>query len=294
MHSYLKAIGFSNIKSRIEAEGLINKVVENASMKTLAKISNKISLVEYSIEYSENIGVSVRGEIDEKGKFYFDHYYPFLYGTNVSTIEELYINKKIDTQAYTGMCDDYRIGVSLIFYLHNVIDLFNFKKKINFPFSVPITLSALSCEGKIILNTYKDEEMIKNYASEVYKKSRLIADAKSGDIEAIENLTMDDIDMYANIARRIQKEDVYTMVESSFIPYGSESDIYSILGTIIDLKEVQNTETKEKLYVMLINCNQIEFEVCINKKNLYGQPSKGRRFRGTVWIQGYVDFLKHS
>ena len=37
---------------------------------------------------------------------------------------------------------------------------------------------------------------------------------------------------YAMITKRIQKEDVYSIVDTTFIPYGSESDNYTVIGTI--------------------------------------------------------------
>ncbi len=52
------------------------------------------------------------------------------------------------------------------------------------------------------------------------KRSRLIAEARKGDEEAIESLTLEDIDMYTTISRRIQKEDVFSIVETYFMPLG--------------------------------------------------------------------------
>lgn len=290
MHSYLKTIGFSNIKDRIDVEKLIQKVIEAPSVKMIAKTTKKSSIVEYTAEFADGVGITVRGEIDENGQFHFEHYFPYLYGINVSTKEEVYINKRIDTDALTGMCDDYRIGVSLIFYLQNAVEFHEIKRKRKFPITAPITLSALAQEGKIILPTEKNEDKYKNNIENA-KKSKLIAEAKNGDQEAIDSLTIDDIDLYATVSRRIRYEDVYSIVESSFIPYGSESDIYSILGTILDVRSTINTETNEKLFVMQIDCNQLLFEICINSNDLQGEPGAGRRFRGIIWMQGYVDFM---
>jgi hypothetical protein len=39
---------------------------------------------------------------------------------------------------------------------------------------------------------------------------------------------------------------------------------------------------------MKIECNDIFFDVCINEKDLMGQPAIGRRFKGNVWMQGTV------
>ena len=64
------------------------------------------------------------------------------------------INKRIDTDAYTGMCDDMRLGVSLIFYLQNAIDYLEAKGMKNSSRIMPLTLSGLSTEGRILYSAY--------------------------------------------------------------------------------------------------------------------------------------------
>ena len=41
---------------------------------------------------------------------------------------------------------------------------------------------------------------------------------------------------------------------------------------------------------MTINCNELLFDICINKTDLLGEPEAGRRFKGTVWMQGYINY----
>ena len=118
----------------------------------------------------------------------------------------------------------------------------------------------------------------------------MIADARRGDEEAMENLTIDDIDMYTMISRRIETEDIFTIVDSYFMPFGIECDQYSVLGEIIECMSFENTMTDEKIYHLTIECNDIQFDVCINQRDLLGEPAKGRRFKGVVWLQGEVYF----
>lgn len=56
----------------------------------------------------------------------------------------------------------------------------------------------------------------------------------------MESLTMEDIDLYSSITRRIQNEDILSIVTTYFMPYGIESDQYSVLGDIIELTEENN------------------------------------------------------
>ena len=118
------------------------------------------------------------------------------------------------------------------------------------------------------------------------ERNQLMAQARDGDEEAIESLTLEDMDTYAIISKRIVKEDVLSIVKSTFMPYGIESDQYSILGEIIDYTKVENSYTKETMYELKLVCNDLHFDVCINEKDLLSEPEIGRRFKGNVWMQG--------
>ncbi len=289
MHSYLRAIGFSNINNRMELNQLLEIITENSTKKRTVELSNKGSLTEITMEFGEGMGITLRGEIDESGKFHMEHYFPSLYGQYISTREEVGINKRVDSEAYTGMCDDFRLGVSLIFYLQNVIEFLE-KKNQNMPMTTPfpITLAALSLEGRVLLPIEMDEVQVRNISAETKHRNQLIAEAKKGNQDAIDSLTIDDIDTYAMISRRAKKEDIYSIVDTSFIPFGSESDNYSIIATITECNIIENTMTKEELYDMQLVCNDITFRLCINKEDLVGEPSVGRRFKGNIWMQGSI------
>ena len=90
------------------------------------------------------------------------------------------------------------------------------------------------------------------------------------------------------LSKRIMKEDIFSIVSTSFIPYGIECDQYSIVATILEYEKIQNSITNEGLHHMKVECNDLVFEICINEKDLEGQPAIGRRFKGTVWMQGSV------
>lgn len=290
MHSFLKAIGFSKINNRVEVEQLVHKVIQEASQKHLLSMEGNSTLAELSLEFAPEVGITVRGEYDGQMDFHIEHYFPFYHGQNISAKEQIFISKRVDTDAYTGMCDDYRLGVSLIFYLQNSIDYLHACKDMNQSMIYAVTLVGLASEGKIILPVEKTEKSEKAGKADLRHRNQLIAEAKKGNQEAIDSLTIDDIDMYTMVSKRIKNEDVYSIVDTSFVPYGTESDNYTILGTILDVRETINQLTKEELYLLTLDCNNLCFEVCINKENLFGEPSIGRRFRGTIWMQGNVDF----
>ena len=104
-------------------------------------------------------------------------------------------------------------------------------------------------------------------------------------------LTLEDIDTYSMISRRIVHEDLFTIVDTYFMPYGMECDKYSILGEILEVEMRKNEVTEEEICVMKLSCNELVFDVCINQKDLLGEPMPGRRFKGTIWLQGKINFL---
>ena len=63
-----------------------------------------------------------------------------------------------------------------------------------------------------------------------------------------------------------------------------------MMGEIKSIDIKYNEWSKEKLYQMKLSCNDIEFDVCINAKNLLGEPEIGRRFKGNIWLQGNINF----
>ena len=45
-----------------------------------------------------------------------------------------------------------------------------------------------------------------------------------------------------------------------------------------------------KRFYGLVAVNDLNFQVCINKKDLMGEPAVGRRFKGSIWLQGYINY----
>lgn len=291
MHIFMDAVGLGQVHSRTDIEKLSKLILEEPDEKYITEVEDGILLTEIRKEFAKDIGVTLVGEYDKEQKFRMSHYYPYLKGSQITEEEDVTINRRIDTDAFTGMCDDLRLGISLIFYLRNSIAYLNFRRK-QLPFKppVPVALSALSVRGKILLGNQEDPftgESIQNWKT---RRNSLLREAKKGNMEAINLLTIDDIDMYASVSRRLLHEDLYSIVSTSFIPYGSESDNYTVLGKIQKVETRTNSLTGELIYLMLIECNEIVFPLIINGKQLIGEPAPGRRFKGNVWLQGTIQF----
>ena len=192
-------------------------------------------------------------------------------------------------ESFLGMCDDLRLGIDLIFYIQDMLSILESeqrnRKVVDFGGTV---LGSLSTEGKILMPVFSTAKQVENVQQYSKKHMELLTAAKDGDKEAYEELAIDDMDIYAMLSERIEHEDIYTIVTSYFMPSGIESDKYSVLAEILETQKVVNHHTAEMLYVMKLNCNDLVFDVCINAKDLYGEPQAGRRFKGNVWMQGKV------
>ncbi len=291
MHNYLRSIGFRNVKQKQEIKSLIDDIIKNPDNKKITEDEDGNVFAELSREFGQFIGIAVRGEYVDDTNFQMDYYYPYFVGSGVSTEEKVEIEKRSDREAYAGICDEMRIGVTLIFYLQNVIEyLQESQSKSGRRIPVNTTISALSTSGKVILPVYKNESQIK--FSEKYNNNRthLMAAARDGDEEAMESLTLEDIDTYSMISRRVMTEDIFSIVDTYFMPYGIESDQYSIMGEILDFYTVENKQTAEKCYILTLNSNHLIFDVCINQEDLLGEPAPGRRFKGVIWMQGQINY----
>lgn len=286
MHKFLKSIGFSDFKKK-DLEIILNEIIARPEVVKVTKDSEGNEFAELSKEFAHNIGITVRGNYLEDDSFDMEYFYPYFYGTNLTTQEEIIIEKHSEKESYAGVCEDSNIGVTLIFYLQNIADyLSELNRKSADDKIFGAYLSGLSVDGCILLpiEKYKEKANKCRYS----ERSQLVAQAREGNEDAIESLTLDDMDTYSMISRRIANEDIFSIVSSTFMPYGIESDQYSILGEIIDYTIQENEITKEFIYCMKVECNDLTFDVCINEKDLTGEPAIGRRFKGSIWLQGSV------
>lgn len=291
MHRYLRAIGFSEIKNRKDMQKIIDMVVQEPGFKEYVEREEDTMFVEYGKEFAESIGLAVRGEIDENNDFHFEYSFPYFKGLNISTREDVIVEQHAEKESYAGVCDDIKVGVSLIFYLQNALDYLKEQKKGNIPAkNTSVTLAALSCQGSIMFPIVKNEKQVKKHRQASINRNHLIAAARDGDEEAIESLTLEDIDTYTTISRKILHEDVFSLVDTYFMPYGIECDQYSVLGEIQETRIVKNKMSGEEIYIISVECNDLLFDICINKKDLLGEPEVGRRFKGSIWLQGEINF----
>ncbi len=106
----------------------------------------------------------------------------------------------------------------------------------------------------------------------------------------METLTIEDIDLYSKVSKRMMKEDIYSIIDTCFMPCGVECDQYSVIGEIKNVETKVNSMTEEEIYDLTVESSDILFHVGIGKKDLLGEPEVGRRFKGQIWMQGIAKF----
>lgn len=291
MHQYLKAIGFGDLPDKRIINSILQWMEISFSEHKLIKVTQDMDFGMYRKEFGENIGLLAYGDVDETEEFERVYYMPYLLGRGVTSYADVFIQRRIDREAYVGVCEDSKVGISLIFTLQNTLEYMKERQLSDSSVKFrSVTLSGLANEGTILLPISKNEEQTKLQMEKSRNRMLLQSAAKTGDQMALESLTLDDFDTYSKVAKRLVNEDLFTIVETSLMPYGIECDRYSILGEIIDLKTIENELSGRKIYIMRLDVNELQFDVCVPVDSVMGEPEVGRRFKGNIWLQGRVNF----
>lgn len=291
MHKYLKAIGFTELKKKQGIREILEQTADEFDLQRAVSLDETSEFCELKKQYGDNVGISVYGEMDQDKIFEREYYVPYFEGSGITTYADVLVERRIEKEMYVGICEDVKVGASIIFHIQNAIEYMKEKqlgglaKK-----TTSVTLSGLGSSGMILFPISKDEHLEKTRKEEERNRMMLLSAARNGDQEAMESLTLDDIDTYSKVSKRLITEDIFTIVETYFMPYGVECDEYSILGEIIDLRKTQNKVTQETLYIMTLDVNELQFDVCIPEKEVMGVPEVGRRFKGNIWLQGKINF----
>ncbi|MBR6478621.1 MAG: DUF3881 family protein, partial [Lachnospiraceae bacterium] len=241
MHKYLRAIGFSKLKDRKKLKEILTDAIMTADRRAYAINSEEVMLGEFCKDFADCLGIAVCGEFDEEDKFIYEYYYPYLRGEGVTTTEDVSVERHVARDSYAGVVEDVNMGISMIFYLQNMIPYVSAQSAGKLPVrGTTLTLSGLSTAGKVLFPIHVDEDQKDQIRRRTIARNKLIEEAKKGSEEAMETLTLEDMDTYSSINSRIQREDVFSIVDTFFMPFGMECDQYSVMGEIVGMRLVTN------------------------------------------------------
>ena len=290
MHEFLRSIGFSGTLGKRQLDRLIAWVQE--APDHLSVVSHAISDGEANLAVAERdiagkAGILVAGEMDEHGKLVPEYYFPYLKSSMVSSDAYLSVEKQAARDAYTGMCEDYRMGMALIFAVTNVADaarnLISEPMRRNAPFK-KVCFSALASDATVILPLMQTEKVLK--PNEARAHDHLIEEAGLGDENARMALEKEEQERYQQAIDRLRDTDIFTVVESFFMPHGMESERYYLMGKIISSERYTNGLTNEDFYVILVGVNGMPLSIAVSAKDLTGEPVNGARLKAHVWLMG--------
>lgn len=293
MHKFLRAAGFSMYQKKKDINALLKCLSKEASASKCIQTDRDTNFCEIRTEIAPGIGIAMFGELDDRDELDIEYYYPFLISDIKTSSAECSIQRHVEKETFAGLLDEYKVGISLIFYLLNSMEFREAAAKKSKAINVKtVNLSAFSVHGKILLPVKKTINQIEKEKVASRNRDNLMEAAKNGDEDAMESLTIEDIDLYSQASRRAVKEDIYSIVDTCFMPSGIECDQYSVVGEIKEFTLKKNRITGEEIYDLRLDCNDLDFCVAINKMDLLGEPQVGRRFKGRIWMQGVANFQK--
>lgn len=292
MHKFLRTVGFSLYQKKHDIEKLLQDLTEQAESSQIWKIQidKETNLCRVRAEMAPDMGIYIYGEMDEFGTIKPEYYVPYVLSHDISSEADCSIQRHTEKETYAGLLDEYRVGISLIFYLENLME---YRERIMEKESVEtssVNLTGLCVSGKILLPIKKNVNQTEMAKVASKERNKMLEAAKNGDEDAMEMLTLEDIDLYSQISRRVTKEDIYSIIDTSFMPAGIECDQYSVIGDILSIDKKKNKFTGEDVYDMKLECNDMIFHVAINSQDLMGEPEVGRRFKGQIWMIGTAKF----
>ncbi len=272
---------------------MLEWIVKNPDETQITKDVYGNSFGCFSKDFGKGFGIAVYGDYLSKSEFHIEYYYPYLSGSTEVSYEEIEIERLSAKEEFCGVCDEFRLGVTMIFQVSNGAEVMKvFRKEGNFYSAKGVRLSGLAVTGKVLLPVVKTEKRIAARQAKSERRINLMQQAKEGSQAAIDNLTLSEMDTYSRLHRRVvtNREDILSIVESSFIPYGVESNQYVIIGEITAFRKEQNQSSLENIWILAVSCNGVSIDIAVNESVLYGEPAVGRRFRGRILLQGQICF----
>ena len=216
----------------------MEEVEEQCTHQTIVSNKPGEDFCELKKEYGQSMGIALCGGLDDREYFDPYYYFPYFEGSGISTYADIAVERKIEKEQYLGMCEDSKIGISLIFTLQNGVEYMREKQAgLAKDVQTSVTFSGLAQGGMILLPVNKNEQQILNEKRASDTRKELMNAARKGDQAAIETLTFDDMDLYSKVSKRLANEDVFSIVDTYFMPFGAECDMYSIMGEILAVRE---------------------------------------------------------
>lgn len=289
MHEYFEAVGMAEYNEYMY-EDVLNELELNPQIKVVAtNTENTEKKVELTYYVNDNLGIRACGFENDYGDFIRQSFFPFIESDRVTIPDaELDLNRRRNSDEVL-LCSEYRgIGCRLYSLVQNIYEVTDGRSlkltSINQKLYRGIALTGLSVHGIVLLprGDLHDDELEKMDISRRKLKNQVPSELE----DAVEDITLTELEIYTKIDKSVKDKGVYGVVENTFMPMTVDPDIYMVIGTIEDVREVKTGG--QLVYLLDLNCCGLNFVVAINSISLAGLPKEGRRFKGNVWMQSRI------
>ena len=181
----------------LEEEELTEDMKEKLIEKVIVYPENRIEIVwkfgghdtnlcRVRAEMAPDMGIDIYGEMDEFGTVKPEYYVPYLSSHDMSSEADCSIQRHTEKETYAGLLDEYRVGISLIFYLENLME---YQERTIGKESAEVScvnLTGLCVSGKILLPLKKNNNQTEMAKVASKERNSLLEAAKNGDEDAME------------------------------------------------------------------------------------------------------------
>ena len=116
-----------------------------------------------------------------------ENYFPYFSGSQITSYEEIVVERHAGKESYAGACDDMRVGISLIFYLLNAGDYMNVRQngmlKRTADLIDTVGAGRIGYDPSSLSKNVEQKEADKKLSQQ---RNSIIAAARNGDEDAME------------------------------------------------------------------------------------------------------------
>ncbi len=294
MLSYLRAVGYKPVNNKPDFnpyEDIVEFAIGHADRIRKILLDDGRIFGEIYSSVTKETGILVFGEYDNQDRFIFIGFVPFVKNEIPSIRNFVSVRYDEEDNIYIGTSMDLHYGGMVQYQFSSLLSFYDKRLVENLRYHATVFLSALSIEGKIILGLHNENSGISYIGhNSMLEREELLFRVAKNEEEAFQLINKEKADSIEIFKKRLKKDDLYSIIESSMVLCEEQKITYLILGTIINWRKFHSEITGEQIFKFLVACNNIIMSVCINENDLIGVPAIGRRFKGTVCMQGRVDF----
>ena len=172
MHKFMRTVGFSMYQKKQDMAKLLKRLVKEAEMTGRLAEQEGSRFCELRTEVAPGMGVAMIGEMSPKGTFSREYYFPYVKNPDVSSEAECSIQRHTERETYAGLLDEYRVGISLIFYMENSME-YRMRRSARQPVQPKgAALTGLAVQGKVLLPVNKTEKQAEDSRQAAKKRSK--------------------------------------------------------------------------------------------------------------------------